>query len=89
MYGVALPVFQLTQYSVIAEFIAAVHKFFQAEGRFLFGGHAATGVKTFAFAIKIMYGSAYYRFICFAIIMHQGLPDYFFFGDSCFVTVFG
>lgn len=89
VYGVALAVFQFAQHGIIAEFVAAVHEFFQTEGCFLFGGHAVSGAETFAFTVKIMYGGTYYGLVCFAIVMHQGLPDYLFFGNTCFVTVLG
>ena len=89
MYGVALAVFQLAQHGVVAEFVAAVHELFQAEGCVLFGGHAVAGAETFTFTVNIMYGGTYYGLVRFAIIMHQGLPDYLFLGDACFVTVLG
>ena len=55
----------------------------------LFGGHAVAGAETFTFTVNIMYGGTYYGLVRFAIIMHQGLPDYLFLGDACFVTVLG
>ena len=60
-----------------------------AEGCVLFGGHAVAGAETFTFTVNIMYGGTYYGLVRFAIIMHQGLPDYLFLGDACFVTVLG
>lgn len=89
MYGISLAVFQFAQYGVVAEFVAAFHEFFQTEGCILFGGHAAAGAETFAFAVKIMYCDTHYELIYVAIVMHQGLPDYLFLGDTCFVAVFG
>lgn len=86
--GVSLALFQSVQHRVVAEFIAAVHEFFQQKSRFLLAAQAVFLPESLAFLIEVVQNQPYRLFIGPAVIMDEGLPHCFFLGYACLVAMF-